>query len=154
MPELGRWVNEHQYDGGKLTDEERALRSYYRDLLRLCQDESAVAEGHWALKYCNRPERFADCPHDLYSFARYGAGSGRLMVVAANFRGGASIEGRLRLPHELIAVAGLPARVTVRAVLRRAACDELVAEVESAALATEGFGFAIPVQSSAVYIIS
>ncbi len=154
MPELGRWVNGHRYDGGGLTAEERALRRFYGDLLQLCQDASAVAEGHWALKYYNRPERFADCPNDLYSFARYGPGSGRLMVVAANFCGGASLEGRLRLPRELIAVAGLPARITVRAVLRRAACDELIAELDSAALATDGFSFEIPVQSSAVYIIS
>ncbi|HEV7479525.1 MAG TPA: alpha-amylase family glycosyl hydrolase [Roseiarcus sp.] len=154
MPELGRWVNGHRYDGGQSTEEERALRNFYRDLLHLCQDESALAEGRWGLKYYNRPERFADCPADLFSFARYGAGSGRMMVVAANFRGGASIEGRLRLPNELIAAAGLPARVRVRIVLRRAACDELVAELDSAALATEGFGFAIPVQSSAVYIVS
>lgn len=154
MPELSRWVNGHRYDGGRLTDEERALRSYYRDLLSLCQDESAVAEGHWALKYYNRPERFADCPSDLFSFARFAPASGRMMVVAANFRGGSSIEGRLRLPPELIAAGGLPQRVRVRIVLRRAACDELVTETESAALASEGFRFEMPVQSSAVYIIS
>jgi glycosidase len=154
MPELGRWVNGHQYDGGKLAAEERALRGFYRDLSQLCQDDSAVAEGHWSLKYYNRPERFPDCPADLYSFARFGAHSGRLMVVAANFRGGASIEGRLRLPSELIAAAALPARVTVRIVLRRAACNDLVAELDSAALATDGFSFVIPVQSSAIYIVS
>jgi glycosidase len=154
MPELSRWVNGHQYDGGRLTHDEWALRTFYRDLLQLCHDESAVAEGHWSLKYYNRPERFADCAVDLFSFARFAAGSGRLMVVAANFRGGAPIEGCLRLPHELIAAAGLPARVSVRVVLRRAACDELIAELDSTALAEHGFRFAIPEQSSAVYIIS
>jgi hypothetical protein len=154
MPELSRWVNGHRYDGGKLTEDEWALRTFYADLLQLCQDESALAEGQWCLKYHNRAERFADCPVDLYSFARFGAGSRRLMVVAANFRGGAPIEGRLRLPPELIAAAGLPERVTVRVVLKRAACDELVAELESAKLTEDGFSFAIPEQSSAVYIIS
>ena len=155
MPELSRWVNGHKYDGGGLNEEERALRKFYGDLLRLCQDSSVRADGHWALKYYNNPWRFGDCPTDLYSFARFEAASGRLMVVVANFKGGSVTEGKIRIPPELVAAAGLLWRVKVRLVLQRSgACEETVAELDSAELTEGGFGVTVPTQSSCVYIIS
>ena len=101
MPEFAKWVNGHAYDGGGLDPWQRDLRRYYADLLALCQDPAVRADGYWGLKYFNRPDRFADCPADLYSYARFEPGSGRLLVVVANFRGGAATEGRIRIPEEL-----------------------------------------------------
>jgi hypothetical protein len=35
MPELVKWVNNHRYDGGRLSAEQRELRAFYGRLLRL-----------------------------------------------------------------------------------------------------------------------
>ena len=35
MPEFAKWVNGHAYDGGGLSEAQRALRGYYADLLAL-----------------------------------------------------------------------------------------------------------------------
>ena len=70
MPEFVKWVNGHRYEGGGLSDSQHRLRRYYAALFRLCQDPSVRGDGYWGLKYYNRSTRFADCPDDLYSFAR------------------------------------------------------------------------------------
>ena len=75
MPEFSKWINGGRYDGGGLLKAQLALRQFYAALLGLCQDPSVLGDGYWGLKYFNRPERFADCPADLYSFARFQSGS-------------------------------------------------------------------------------
>ena len=155
MPELGRWVNGHKYDGGGLTAEEKGLRKFYGDLLRLSQDPSVCADGYWALKYYNHPARFDDCPADLYSFARFETGSGRMMVVVANFRGGSATEGRIRIPAELAAAVGLREQAQITLVLQRSgASAEPVASMSPAQLTENGFPVTIPTQASCVYIVS
>ena len=86
MPEFAKWVNGRTYDGGLLSDEQRHLRHFFGDLFSLCQHEAAQGSGYWGLKYFNRSSRFADCPDDLYTFARFRDGSGQLLLVVANFR--------------------------------------------------------------------
>jgi hypothetical protein len=66
MSEFAKWVNGGRYDGGGLSKAQLALRQFYAALLGLCQDPSVLGDGYWGLKYFNRPERFADCPADLY----------------------------------------------------------------------------------------
>jgi hypothetical protein len=77
----------------------------------------ATATG--GLKYFNRPERFADCPADLYGFALFQNGSRRALVVVANFRPGAAVQGRIRIPQELVAAAGFTGDVSVQLLLDR-----------------------------------
>src|SRR4029078_6937173 len=35
MPELVKWVNDHHYDGGRLSQSQNALRDFYGRLIRL-----------------------------------------------------------------------------------------------------------------------
>ena len=46
MPELQKWVNGHAYDGGRLDHDQRELRQYHADLLRLCQDPAVRGDGY------------------------------------------------------------------------------------------------------------
>jgi len=154
MPEFAKWVNGHAYDGGQLSAEQESLRAFYADLLALCQDPSVCGSGYWGLKYFNCNGRFADCPDDLYSFARFADASGRLLIVVANFRPSADVQGQLRIPAELAATAGLSANVTVRLVLDRDGRNDAVLANQSAtSLATAGFQVNIPDQSANVYAI-
>lgn len=118
MPEFARWVNGHRYDGALLSPEQRVLRRFLGDLLRLCQDAAVRGSGYWGLRYANRDD-------GLYSFARYEPGSGRLLVVAANFRPGASLETRIQIPPDLARAAAVPPNAHVRLILdRNGAADD------------------------------
>jgi glycosidase len=155
MPEFAKWVHGHAYDGGGLSAAQKALRRFYADLLALCQDSSVRGDGYWGLKYWNRSGRFPDCPDDLYSFARYQTGSGRLLVVVANFRPNAACEGRIRVPPELAAAAGLRGGLRVRLVLdREGACDVAVGEWAAEELGRDGFPVSVPNQAAQVYVVS
>jgi hypothetical protein len=124
MPEFAKWLNGGAYDGGELSEEQRRLRAYFADLLALVQDAAVTGGNFWGLKYFNRPERFSDCPGDLFSFARYEPGSGHLLLVVANFRPGGAARGRIRLPAELCAAAGLSGEVTGTLVLNEGGKQE------------------------------
>ena len=156
MPEFVKWINGGLYDGGGLLPGQLALRNFYGGLLALCQDPSVANGGYWGLKYFNRPERFADCPSDIYSFARFQSGSGgRALVVAANFSPGADAKGRIRLPQELIAAVGLTGDLRVRLLLDRGGlCDLPVAKLTAAQLTSDGFPVSLSNQSAYVYGIA
>ncbi|MBV9999592.1 MAG: alpha-amylase [Verrucomicrobia bacterium] len=155
MPEFVKWVNDGRYDGGALSAGQQALRNFYAGLLGLCQDPSVNGDGYWGLKYFNRPERFADCPNDLYSFARFQSGSGRLLAVVANFRGGAGVVGQIRIPPELANAAALTGNLAVRQVFGRdGESDAIVARLSAGQLAGNGFPVSIATQSACVYVVS
>jgi glycosidase len=154
MPEFAKWVNGGRYDGGGLQANQTALRKFYADLLALCQDPSVLGDAYWGLKYFNRPERFPDCPSDIYSFARFQSGSGRALVAAANFCPGAAVQGRIRLPQELVAAAGLAGELRVGLLLDcEGACDSLVTKLTAGQLTSDGFPVSLSNQSASVYAV-
>ena len=155
MPEFVKWVNGGRYDGGALSKAQLALRKFYAALLGLCQDPSALGDSYWGFKYFNRRERFTDCPNDLYSFARFQGGSRRALVVVANFRPGAAVQGRIRIPQELVAAVGLAGSVSVHLILdREGRRDCLVATVSAKQLTKDGFPVSVSNQSAYVYAVA
>jgi len=112
MPELQKWVNDHRYDGGRLSPEQRALRDWYGKLLRLCS-EPALARGEFRpLNPANvhNPQfgRLSGEPasgHWLYAFLRHDPESGQTILVAANLHGTET----LRSVHVLVPEADLQA---------------------------------------------
>jgi glycosidase len=155
MPEFVKWVNGHLYDGGGLSDSQCRLRDFYAAVFRLCQDPLVRGDGYWGLKYYNRSTRFADCPDDLYSFGRFVPGSGRLLVVVANFRPVLSVKGRIRIPPELAAAAGLDGTLRVQLVLdRTGARQDFVVDRTVEQLIADGFPVAITNQTAVVYIVA
>ena len=91
MPEFAKWVNGHRYDGGRLSPEQKSLRSFYGRLLRLA-GEPAFREGEFfPLNPTNihNPNygRIPDEPasgHWLYSYARADKLSSRPFLVVVN----------------------------------------------------------------------
>jgi glycosidase len=153
MPEFAKWVNGRTYDGGGLSPAQTDLRRFYAGLFALCQDPS-VRGAYWGLKYFNRSTQFGACPDDLYTFARFESGAGRLLVVVANFRPNGSVDGRVGIPAALAAAANLPASVTVRLVLDRTGTTNVtVAEPSRLTLVDQGFAVSVPNQSANAYVI-
>jgi glycosidase len=154
LEQLSKWVNAGAFDGGLLAPDQAALRNFYADLLALSQDPSALAGNYWGLEYFNNPGMFNDCPDGFYSFARFAPGSGRVLVVVANFTVGNAANGPIRLPQGLLDAAGVAGDVSVRKVLDRSgAVDVMVASVDAAALVSDGFVASVEDQTSHVFII-
>lgn len=155
LPKLQGWVNDHAYDGGGLTAEEAELRQWYAELLSGPVHDSAVSgSGFWGLEYVNNASVNPGFPDDLYIFARFEPGTGRLMVVVGNFRPGQAVTGDVRLPPELLDAAGVSDQVAVRRVFdERGAVDEAVSETTRDGLMAAGFVAVVEDQATAVFII-
>ena len=109
MPELVKWVNDHKYDGGKLSDEQKQLRSFYSRLINL-MNEPAFRDGTCVpLNALNRDNsdygRLLDeqpSGHWFYSFLRYDAASGQRFLIAVNLNPTTALKDiRVRLPESL-----------------------------------------------------
>ncbi len=91
MPEFAKWVNGHQYDGGKLSPQQKSLRECYGRLMKLC-GEPAFRDGEFfPLNGANiHNEQFGRIPgegasgHWLYAYIRADARSGSRYLVVAN----------------------------------------------------------------------
>lgn len=91
MPELVKWVNDHQYDGARLSAQQKSLRSFYSRLINLV-GEPAFRDGKFfGLNPANRDNPdFGRLPgeeasgHWLYAFLRYDPATPQRFLVVAN----------------------------------------------------------------------
>jgi len=155
MPKFAGWVNGHRYDGAGLQPSQIALRNFYGALCKLCQDPAVTGDGFWGLRYFNNELRFPDCPAMLYSFARFQPGSGRVLLIAANFQIGSAATGRVRLPGDLTIAAGFSGTVEINLILDRSGSRNFpVVSIDVEQLTTVGFPISIGNQTAQVYSIS
>jgi glycosidase len=91
MPEFTKWVNDHRYDGARLSSEQKSLRAFYGRLINLV-GEPAFRDGKFfALNPANHENpAFGRLPgeaasgHWLYAFLRYDISSAQRFLVVAN----------------------------------------------------------------------
>ena len=135
MPELVKWVNDHRYDGGRLSVEQRELRAFYGRLLRLV-GEPAFRDGEFfGLNSANiHNERFGRLPgepasgHWLYAFLRCDAASGQCFLVTANLHPRETLHSvEVHVPPAALALLNLPRNArpvwTERLAIAGARCD-------------------------------
>jgi glycosidase len=91
MPELAKWVNDHRYDGGKLSDEQKELRAFYRRVLHAANEPAFRNGEFFPLNYANIANpHFGRIPgesasgHWLYAFLRYDPDTTQRILVLAN----------------------------------------------------------------------
>ncbi len=117
MPELVKWVDNHKYDGGKLSDEQRKLRQTYGRILAVA-GEPAFRDGIFIpLNAINRDNpkfgRVANeepSGHWLYAFARYDRQSGQRFLVVVNLHPDTLMgEVRVKFSSETLSMLGLSA---------------------------------------------
>jgi glycosidase len=111
MPELVKWVNGHKYDGGKLSDEQKRLRSFYSRLINLV-GQPAFRDGICIpLNAVNRDNaNYGRLPneqpsgHWLYGFLRYDPESGQRFMVAVNLNPTTALKDiHIRVPDSVFA---------------------------------------------------
>jgi hypothetical protein len=108
MPELAKWVNGHKYDGGRLSEAQKNLRSYYGRLLRLADEPGFRDGGFWGLNPANggsagfgKADGDPSSGHWMYAFLRYDPGSGQRWLVVANLHRSVEFsEVHIRVPEE------------------------------------------------------
>jgi glycosidase len=104
VPEHQKWVNSLAYDGGQLSQEQQDLRTYYSEVLNLCQ-QPAIAEGYfYDLHPHNRS--YTQGYNDMtYSFLRFNENQ-RLLIVT-NFDANNPQQFNLKIPSTAIEAMGL-----------------------------------------------
>ena len=115
MPELVKWVNDHKYDGDRLSDEQKQLRETYGRLMNLV-GEPAFRDGAFIpLNAANRDNpRYGrigneqPSGHWLYSFLRYDANTGQRFLVVINLNPTTIMDDvQIRLPEPAMRALGL-----------------------------------------------
>ena len=108
MPEFVKWVNGGRYDGGRLSEEQKALREWYGKLIRVTQARAFTAGQFYGLNHANKQNpafgRLGDetvSGHWLYAFLRRDTKSGQAFLVIANFHGTETLRGvTVRIPKD------------------------------------------------------
>lgn len=103
VPHHQRWMNNGKFDGGQLSDNEKALRDFYKRLLTFSAKSSAVMGNYMDLHAPN-----ASTPNydgQQYAFVRWSATE--KLVVVSNFDSYREVDYTLQIPAELIRLWGL-----------------------------------------------
>jgi glycosidase len=91
MPELVKWVNDHKYDGGKLSAEQKRTRSLYARLINTAGEPAFRDGAFYSLNPANNNnlnfgavEGDPAGGHWMYAFLRYDSASKQRFLVAVN----------------------------------------------------------------------
>jgi hypothetical protein len=110
MPELVKWVNDRKYDGGRLSEAQKRLRSYYGRLLALADEPGFRFGGFRPLNPANggsagfgKVEGDPSSGHWMYAFLRYDPRSQQRWLVVANLHPSAGFSDvHIRVPEEAV----------------------------------------------------
>ncbi|MEC3906770.1 alpha-amylase family glycosyl hydrolase [Tamlana sp. 2201CG12-4] len=104
VPAHQRWVNNKQFDGGQLTNEEKHLRDFYSRLLNFTISSTALAGSYADIHLYNRQhtENYTD---KLLSFVRWS--ENEKLIVVSNFETEKGFEFELQVPEKAIRALGL-----------------------------------------------
>ena len=100
VPSLQRWVNDKQFDGGKSTKEELALRNFYKRLLNFTIKSDALMGEYQDIHLYNR-ENTENYNTKVLSFVRWS--ENEKLIIISNFDADNSSEFTLQIPSEIIA---------------------------------------------------
>ena len=110
MPEFVKWVNDHHYDGARLSDKQRELRKFYSRLVNLVGEPAFYDGKFFPLNPANCDnEQYGRLPgeaasgHWLYAFLRYDPATPQRFLVVANLHPTVTLKGvRISLPHNAL----------------------------------------------------
>ncbi|WP_396158251.1 alpha-amylase family protein [Flavobacterium sp.] len=99
VPHHQRWMNEGKFDGGQLSQSEKALRDFYKRLLNFTLSSDALMGKYQEIQKYNR-DTTSGYDSGLYSFVRWSAKE-RLIIVA-NFSWVTTSNFELKVPETII----------------------------------------------------
>ena len=99
VPNLQRWVNNKQFDGGQSTKEEEALRDFYKRLLNFTVSSDALMGEYADIHQYNR-ENTLNYGDKILSFVRWS--ENEKIIVVSNFDANDHHRFVLEIPSEII----------------------------------------------------
>lgn len=99
VPNHQRWVNNKKFDGGQLSDSEKALRDFYKRLLNFTISSSALMGKYFDIHRYNK-EHTENYNHRIFSFVRWS--NEEKLIVLTNFDDDQEYAFELKIPQELI----------------------------------------------------
>jgi glycosidase len=113
MPEFQKWVNDGKFDGGKLSTEQKQLRHWYSDLLRVLREPAFECGELFGLNYANHENvNFGRCEgesvsgHWIYAFLRHDKKSGQVFLCVANFHPDRDLAVKVRFTEDALVFMG------------------------------------------------
>ncbi len=94
-----RWMNNKEFDGGQLTEQEKKLRDFYERLLNFTINSSALMEHYFGIHRFNR-EHTENYNHRIFSFVRWS--NDEKLLIVSNFDRNKTHEFTLKIPKNLI----------------------------------------------------
>jgi glycosidase len=83
MPEWNKLMNSGKFDGGLLSARQHQLFNFYKKLVNVCKQSSAIREGHtFDLQEANKCRSFDYNDTRVYSFLRF-TGKQKLLIVVS-----------------------------------------------------------------------
>ncbi|MGB8355702.1 MAG: alpha-amylase family glycosyl hydrolase, partial [Chthoniobacteraceae bacterium] len=115
MPELAKWVNQHRYDGGGLSTQQKSLRDFYKKLLTLAGEPAFRDGDFFALNPANNGnplyghvEGEPAAGHWLYVFLRHVPMGGQRFLVVVNLHKEITFKNvRILFPVEALEAIGI-----------------------------------------------
>ena len=99
VPNHQRWMNYGKFDGGQLSDNEKNLRDFYKQLLNFTIISSALMGNYAEIQSSNR-DITADYDPGLYSYVRWSATE--KLIIIANFSWLTTSTFELKVPATII----------------------------------------------------
>jgi len=110
LASLQAWANHGKFDGALLDDEQRDLRAFYRQLLRVARTEKAITQGEmYDLEYAQN-EGFNK--HEQFAYIR--KYKHQLLLVVLNFDD-RQVDMQVRIPREAFEHLGLTEQQMIEA---------------------------------------
>ncbi len=99
LPDWQGWLNQGQYDGGGLTDDQRRLRAFYQQLNHLVVNSDAIQNGYfYDLQYANDNGQSPGYDaHRVYSYLRYT--ERQQLLIVCNFSGDKTYSSTIAIPQ-------------------------------------------------------
>ncbi len=99
VPHHQRWMNNKQFDGGQLSESEKELRDFYKQLLNFTIKSTALMGDYKEIHFYNK-EYTENYNHRVFSFVRWS--DNEKLIIVSNFDSDKSYELNLKLPEDVI----------------------------------------------------
>jgi len=103
VPEHQKWMNDGKFDGGRLSEEQKQLRQFYKELLAFAADNDAIASGEY-LDITSHNIKAGNFTPQVHAFLRFHDDE-RLIVI--NSFNEEDLDIRVQIPREAFEQMGL-----------------------------------------------
>ncbi|MBT8204614.1 MAG: alpha-amylase family protein [Eudoraea sp.] len=99
VPHHQRWVNDKNFDGGQLSDEEKELRDFYKRLLNFTLKSEALMGEYEEIHFFNK-EHTDGYDHRVLAYVRWS--DNEKLIIISNFDSGRTYDLQLKVPGHII----------------------------------------------------